>query len=163
VFYVAIVPTELSGAIEMKIMKSLSLGVYQSAVANPTLERRAKLIAGLQEQKLLTADPSHLRKEFKWVVNDQGVKQRLEVQKRVRPWWRVDEVGRVMLSLRYGAKAVEIEKGKTAVLMSSADDLQKVIDTVMEAVRIGELDDVLARHSSTRRAKKLQASDGNQR
>ena len=50
----------------------------------------------------------------------------------------------VGLTVRYGAKAIEFEKGKTAIHVSSKDQLVATIDTIIAAVRAGELDEHLA-------------------
>jgi hypothetical protein len=54
------------------------------------------------------------------------------------------------LTVRYGAKAIEFEKGKTAIIVPSKDQLVATIDTIIGAVRAGELDDHLAQHAKTR-------------
>ena len=48
------------------------------------------------------------------------------------------------LFVRSGLKAIEFEKGKPAIAVSSLDKLPSVIDTLITAVRNGELDQQLA-------------------
>jgi MoaA/NifB/PqqE/SkfB family radical SAM enzyme len=48
------------------------------------------------------------------------------------------------MSIRFGGRPVEFEKGKSAVSVASKDKLPTVIRTLVEAVRAGELDDILA-------------------
>jgi uncharacterized protein with PhoU and TrkA domain len=134
----------------MKLLKTLSFAPYHPAVQNPVLTRRANLIARLEQQKLLAQDPSHLQSVYKWLINDQGIKQRIELKKRVRQWWRVDALGTVALTVRYGAKLVEFEKGKAAIILPTKDQLVATLDTLIAAASGGELDEHLAQHSKAR-------------
>jgi hypothetical protein len=79
----------------------------------------------------------------KWIRNDAGNKELVKLQKRVRLWWREDVLGTVGLTVRYGSKAIEFEKGKTAIAVPNKDQLIATIDTVISAVRAGELDEHL--------------------
>jgi hypothetical protein len=47
-----------------------------------------------------------------------------------------------------GWKPIEFEKGKAAIVVSSLDKLPSIIDTVIAAVRNGELDERLAQASA---------------
>ena len=69
------------------------------------------------------------------------------MQRRLRPWWRADANGGIVLTVRYGFKTIEFEKGKAGVAVQSKDRLVSVIDTMIAAVRAGELDEVLAQQS----------------
>jgi hypothetical protein len=74
----------------------------------------------------------------KWIVSR---------QQRVRPWWRTDSAGHLFMSIRFGGRPVEFEKGKSAVSVPSMDKLPAVITTLIEAVRGGQLDNVPAHPS----------------
>ena len=54
------------------------------------------------------------------------------------------------MSIRFGGRPVEFEKGKSAVSVPSKEKLPAVITTLIEAVRAGELDDILAQASRGR-------------
>ena len=54
--------------------------------------------------------------------------------------------------MRYGAKAIEFEKGKTAIVVPGKDQLVATLDTVISAVRAGELDEHLAQYAKARGA-----------
>ena len=75
----------------------------------------------------------------------------MQLQKRVRPWWQQDVLGTVGLTVRYGAKAIEFEKGKTAIVVPSKDQLVATLDAVIEGVKAGELDEHLAQQAKARR------------
>ena len=57
---------------------------------------------------------------------------------------RTDTAGHLFMSIRMGGRVVEFEKGKSAVAVPSKEKLPTVITTLIEAVRAGELDEVLA-------------------
>lgn len=48
--------------------------------------------------------------------------------------------GKLVLSLRYGAKQIEIVKGKNAVELTGMDDLLATLEVIKDAVQAGELD-----------------------
>ena len=79
-----------------------------------------------------------------------GARNSFTLRKRVRPWWREDALGTVGLTVRYGAKAIEFEKGKTAIVVPSKDQLVATLDTVIAAVKAGELDEHLAQYAKAR-------------
>jgi hypothetical protein len=90
---------------------------------NPVLARRSKLIHRLEQQKRLAQDANFVITVSKWVRNEAGNKELVQLQKRVRPWWREDALGTVGLTVRYGAKALEFEKGKTSIIVPNKDQL----------------------------------------
>ena len=134
----------------MKILKSLTFGVMSRGSQNPVLARRAKLIHRLEQQKRLAQDANFVVTVSKWLRNEAGSKELVQLQKRVRPWWREDVLGAVGLTVRYGAKAIEFEKGKTAIIVPSKDQLVATLDTVITAVKAGELDEHLAQQAKER-------------
>ena len=60
--------------------------------------------------------------------------------KRVKPWWFVSESGKVCIEIRYGAKLIELSKGKTAIEVASPEALIEALEAVKAAVAAGELD-----------------------
>jgi hypothetical protein len=54
------------------------------------------------------------------------------------------------MSIKFGAKAIEFEKGKAGIAVPSKEKLPEVIDTLISAVRAGELDDHFAQASKLR-------------
>jgi hypothetical protein len=110
---------------------------------NPTLDRRANIIARLEEQKLLLNDPSYIRTVRTWVKKD-GQLTPVDKHQRVVPWWRVNEHGSYVFFVRVGSKLIEFEKGKNAVAVPSLDKMPLVINILITAVRNGELDQQLA-------------------
>jgi hypothetical protein len=54
-----------------------------------------------------------------------------------------------VLTVRYGAKPVEFQPGKSAIAIGKKDKLIPTIETAIAAVSDGELDSVLAQMSKT--------------
>ena len=50
------------------------------------------------------------------------------------------DTGKLVLALRYGAKVIELAKGKTAVEIASNDDLVVTLEALKAAINNGELD-----------------------
>ncbi|WP_204267536.1 hypothetical protein, partial [Escherichia coli] len=71
----------------MTSLKSLSFTTLPKTDSNPTMERRNRNVAKLEEQKLLLNDPSYVRKVRSFVKKD-GVRTSVESVQRVAPWWR---------------------------------------------------------------------------
>jgi hypothetical protein len=81
--------------------------------------------------------PTRLR-----TVKDQesGESKRVEMPKRVKPWWFTDGSGKLCLVVKYGTKPLELAKGKAAIELSAPADLIPALETLKAAVTAGELD-----------------------
>src|SRR5262252_3661304 len=71
----------------MSAPKSLIFTTLPKIGADPTLDRRANLIARLEEQKLLPKDSNYTRTVRIWMKKD-GQLTPVNKQQRVLPWWR---------------------------------------------------------------------------
>ena len=132
----------------MPVLKSLSFTALPKAANDPVQQRRAKFVAKLEEQKLLLKDPNHVRTVQRWTKVD-GERQASTKQQAVRPWWKTDPAGQVVMSIKFGAKPIEFEKGKAGIVVPSKDKLPAVIDTLITAVRAGELDELFNQAAKT--------------
>jgi hypothetical protein len=74
------------------------------------------------------------------LTNADGERVSVAVPKRIKPWWFVSESGKCCIAIRYGAKLIELAKGKTAIEVSSPDALIEALEAVNAAVLAGELD-----------------------
>jgi hypothetical protein len=135
-------------------LKSLNFTTLQKPSTNPTLDRRVRVITRLDEQKLLLADPSYKRSVRSWSKNEAGEKSLVETKQRVLPWWTTQPSGSFAFFIRSGWKALEFEKGKAAIAVPSLEKLPAIIDTLITAVRNGELDEQLAQASAQARPPK---------
>lgn len=98
------------------------------------IDEQLELARAMQEGRLYT--PTKLRS----VTNEHGVKTTITVTKRVKPWfWQADN-GKLCVALRYGAKVIELAKGKTAVEIASNEELVATLGLLKDAIAEGELD-----------------------
>jgi hypothetical protein len=115
---------------------------------DPVQSRRTKFVSKPEEQKLLLKDANHVRTVQRWTkVN--GERQAVTKQQAVRPWWKTDPSGQVVMSIKFGARLIEFEKGKAGIVVPSKDKLPTVIDTLIAAVRAGELDELFGQAAKT--------------
>jgi hypothetical protein len=128
----------------MPILKNLTFTAVPARSHDLVANRRAKLIERLEEQKALLANASYVRKTQRWTGKGDERRQ-IEKQQRVRPWWRVDASGGLVMSVYHGTKPIEFERGKAGIAVASREKLPALIDSLIGAVRAGELDDMLAR------------------
>ncbi len=123
---------------------------------NPEDLLRNKLITRLIEQKeLVEADlkgEQLTKTRFKFVTDSEtGETKRVEVRKQLRRWWWQDEDGQVMLTMRFGNRPLAITGDKSTIEIGTLDKLPKIIDTIIEAVKAGELDKQLNAAMAERR------------
>jgi len=115
------------------------------AQLSPIQSRRSKLIAKLEEQialaTALVEGRIYAPIKTKVVVDaDSGEKRSVEAAKRMKQWWFTTDNGKLALTVRYGAKVLELVKGKNAIEVASASDLVKTLEVVKAATVAGELD-----------------------
>ena len=110
---------------------------------NSFLKRRRKLIAKIDEQILIATDSNYKPTKIKWVRNEDGTERKLEIPKRVRRWWCEQQGGTILLTIRYGNKVIELEKGKNAIELSSKAELEPTLQSIKKAVDNGEYDKLL--------------------
>lgn len=125
---------------------------------NPTFYRRERLLQRLQEQLQLLKDPSYAPVIKRWKKGEDGVKRPVDHIRRVKPWWRVDEKGFTVLTVRYGFKPLEFEKGKAAIAVGTVEKLEGVLTTLIAATRSGELDAFLEASTGLGMAKAKKAA-----
>jgi hypothetical protein len=112
---------------------------------SPVAFRRAKLAKRLAEQISLAkamSDGSTYAptKQRKVTDAESGETKIVDVPKRIKAWWWSGEGGKFCVSLRYGAKVIELAKGKSAVEVGSSTELIAALETLKLAVTGGELD-----------------------
>lgn len=125
----------------MSTIKDLNITTLPKLTNNdPVIKRRAKLIAQLEQQFALAKDPMYFVTTQKWKKQEDGSKQLVDKQKRVKKWWVVDMMGNCFFTVRYGSKMIEFEKGKAAILVDGIDGLPEIINAVITLVKTGGLD-----------------------
>jgi len=112
---------------------------------SPQHARRQKLSAKLAEQIQL-AKAQQSGTEFAPVrirtVKDEvtGLNRKVEVPKKLKPWWWTYEKGKLCITVRYGARTLEIVEGKNAIEADNIADVITSLQVIHAAVDAGELD-----------------------
>jgi hypothetical protein len=128
------------------ILNTLKLTAARKSRALPdVVKRRNKLLQKLTEQRELAAaleqGQHYAPKRLRSLRDaDTGVRVVKEVAVRIKPWFWTGEKGECLLAINYGSKQIELQKGKTAIDVGNADNLVGVLETVITAVKNGELD-----------------------
>ena len=128
----------------MSNLKSLTFTTVSPVSNDPKVIRRQRLIERLEEQRMLAKDPSYAPTVRRWKKSEDGSRIAIEQTRRLKPWWRRDANGSVILTVKSGLKVLEFEKGKTGIAVGSVERLETVFATLIAAVNAGELDALLA-------------------
>ena len=141
----------------MSTLSKLKLVSVTAERNSPMVQRRNKLTARIDHQiayaKATIAGDTYAAKRVKFVQDgESGARKQVELSMRVKPWWFTGPNGKVVLALRYGAKPIEIVKGKNAIEVASMDDLVVTLELIKVAVLAGELDAQIDQASGSLRA-----------
>lgn len=133
----------------MTLLNALTLATYETNdKLSPTLNRRRKLLAKIDEQIRYATDSNYQPTKQTWHKDSDGKEQRITVPKRVRRWWTVRSDGTVLLTVRYGSRALDLAKGKNAIVVNSVNELPTLLKRLSEAVDKGEFDTLLEAQAS---------------
>ena len=130
----------MSGLSALKLVQA-----KRQAASSPQHARRQKLSSKLAEQIQL-AKAQQAGTEFSPVrvrmVKDEatGMNRKVEVPKKLMPWWWTDDKGKLCITVRYGARTLEIVEGKNAIETDNIADVITSLQVIRTAVDSGELD-----------------------
>lgn len=110
----------------------------------PIIGKRLRLIEKLDEQlaiaqALLDGQPFEAYRDKKVKDPETGERKTVRTRKAVRPWY-FDDNNHYYFEIRVGFKAMEIDKGKSAIDVGDKAQLPTVINAIIKAVEAGELD-----------------------
>jgi hypothetical protein len=66
--------------------------------------------------------------------------RRLEIPKRLKPWWWSGENGKLCITVRYGARTLDVVEGKNAIETDTIAGVITTLEVLRAAVDAGELD-----------------------
>ena len=142
----------------MATLASLKLTSAVKPTNVPAIQvRRNKLARRLWEQTelakaQLAGEQVTVTKLRSVMEQDTGLRKQVEVQKRIKQWWFTADNGKLALSVRYGARLLELAKGKFSVEIASDKELVPTLELIKAAVLNGELDAAIDTASSKLRA-----------
>ena len=111
-------------------------------------QRRFKLSKRLWEQiELAKAEQSGtafcVQKFRSYTDKESGIRKQIETNKRLKAWWFIGDNGKLAIAVRYGAKVLELAKGKYAIEIASANELVPTLQIIKSAAENGELDSAI--------------------
>ena len=141
----------------MAIFSTLKLVAAKKPTFVPPVQaRRNKLSTRLWEQIELAKAQRNgtvfAPTRTKTIRDEDGNTRTVERSRRIKQWWFISDAGKVCISIRYGARVLELSKGKTAIEVASPGELINALETVKSAVEAGELDGQLEIASTTLRS-----------
>ena len=118
---------------------------------SPVIQRRQKLINKIDEQISLAIaqanGETYSPTKFKNIVNvETGETEYKAMPKRIRAWWW-EAGGKLNLTLRYGARIIELAKGKNSIELENFAAVLPTLDLIRKAVEAGELDEAVTKVS----------------
>lgn len=133
----------------MTIISKLNLVVTKRVTnTNPIFSKRNKLLAKIDEQIELaiakkegrTYAPTKLKT---FINNETGETKTIETPKRLREWYWLNEEGKIVLTVKYGSKTLELIKGKNAIEVTTQEEVINTYKLLKEAITNGELDEAI--------------------
>ncbi len=140
----------------MSNLKSLTFTIAPvSSQTSPKLHRRQRLIERLDEQLQLAQDPTYAPTRRRREQSPDGTRKLVDYSRTIKPWWKADANGNLVLTVRYGLKTIEFEKGKAGIAVGAQERLLPTIRTLIAATNAGELDGLLEPQKATRHNRTL--------
>jgi hypothetical protein len=106
--------------------------------------RRTKMLKAIGEQiaivKAVQAGAQPVITKLRSVTTETGERKLVESNKRVKQWWFATDNGKFAINLRYGARLLELAKGKFAIEVASEKELVPTLEALKTIAAAGELD-----------------------
>lgn len=119
--------------------------VVRTSKQNPVIQRRQKLVSGIEEQmevaEAALKGESYETTRKSWVKNDSGEKVLVDKLRKVRTWFFAQDGG-WYVQCKYGNKVLALGKGN-AVFVKTLKDVAAALETLKAAVEVGELDEAI--------------------
>ena len=106
--------------------------------------RRTKMLKAIGEQiaiaKAVQAGAQPIITKLRSVTTETGERTLVETNKRVKQWWFATDNGKLAINMRYGARMLELAKGKFAIEIASEKELVPTLEALKSIAAAGELD-----------------------
>ena len=112
---------------------------------NAAHARRQKLSNKLHEQiqmaKAVQSGTEFVPVKIRSVRDEAtGEMRKVEIPKRLKPWWWPSDNGKLNITVRYGARTLEVIEGKNAIETDNIAGVITTLEVLRGAVDAGELD-----------------------
>lgn len=116
----------------------------QAVAVDKTALRRDKVLKNLLEQgeiaKAMLNGTDYVSTRLVTKIDVEGNPREVEKRRRIKRWFYNNGKSEWFLEIRFANRAVELAKGKTAIVVPNKDKLVETIELVASAVSNGELD-----------------------
>jgi hypothetical protein len=104
---------------------------------SPKHARRQKLVNKIHEQiqlaKAAQSGTEYVPVRIRSVRDEAtGGTRKVEVPKRLKPWWWASENGKLFITVRYGARTLEVVEGKNAI------ETENIAGVILSLIHISE-------------------------
>ena len=132
---------------------------------SPIVQRRYKMSRRIWEQielaRCQAAGTHYTPTKFRTIKDaETGVRRQVEVPKRIKSWVFTTDGGKTAIAVRYGARVLELAKGKFAVEVPSPAQLIPTLELIKTAIDAGELDEQLEATAGSVRSSFKRSSGG---
>ncbi len=129
----------------MATLTSLKLSAAQkNSSLTGAQVRRTKMLKAIGEQiaiaKAVQAGAQPIITKLRSVTTETGERTLVETNKRVKQWWFATDNGKLAINMRYGARMLELAKGKFAIEIASEKELVPTLEALKSIAAAGELD-----------------------
>ncbi len=93
-------------------------------------------------------------------TGDTGEKVRVQVKKRVKPWWYRSGADQVMLEIRSDQRRIDLALGKASIVVGTIDKVLPTLETIRKAAVAMEFDGLRAAISEGRKRGGRAKKDG---
>ncbi len=129
----------------MATLTSLKLSAAQkNSSLTGAQVRRIKMLKAIGEQiaiaKAVQAGAQPIITKLRSVTTETGERTLVETNKRVKQWWFATDNGKLAINLRYGARMLELAKGKFAIEIAGEKELVPMLEALKTIAAAGELD-----------------------
>ena len=112
---------------------------------SPKHARRLKFSNKLREQiqmaKAVQSGAEFVPVKIRTVKDEAtGETRKVEIPKRLKPWWWSSDNGKMCITVRYGARTLEVVDGKNAIETENIAGVITTLEVLRTAVDAGELD-----------------------
>lgn len=128
----------------MSFLSTVNLINHQAAQdRSPAFMRRQKLVSKIDQQLALLADAAFKPTRQTWQKSADGSRVLVEKPIRLKPWWSRGANGKVVITVRYGSKPLQLADGCNAIELANEGQLFEVMTKLKDAVLLGEFDAVI--------------------
>ena len=130
----------MSGLSALKLVSSKPI-----PKSNPLEIRRQKLCSKLMQQLemarcIKTGGTCEVVITKRVKDDETGEFKEQQYPKKIKPWWWTAADGKTCLTIRYGAKTLELVNGRNAIETNGLDGVISALEVIQTAAKAGELD-----------------------